>query len=735
MSDFLGFESFLVPLGASIEDCEQVFKTSLTSYGWQVVGSSIGYQAVTGGYGAAIIDGNIDSSTSATAGTTAYCQVQLASPTIITAYEIHFDKNQYPSLYTPKSWVLEWSDNGTTWTSAHTVTNYDYKHYNFWANRSAKLQVVGATAHLYWRITFAGDYAGGTTIYLTNIKFFTGNTSIGEYISPNPCIIVAPPVGEAIGNAKSRELVKIEFQATKILIQPIVELLSDIGQIIHVKQKTAGAVAAGVYLPGTTSFSVTGTIPSGSTVLTVTATTGTIQVGTVLQGPGLYEGTYVVSFGTGTGGTGTYNINIAIYNNLAISSTSFTASNGAYITGATGSAGSTAIDNLKALYVALKNSSDPAALAWSWYWNPPAPQNSNDANTYITGVQKTPGDDKNIACNGNVYPLNPSYYMVSSGFNIKAGITPVCFIPWTINPTATEIILTCDLVNGFIYYLQMNKRAFTLATKTNSAFYGPIHACYGTHSYAVSSVPDTVFPIAPIELVVGYDGLSSTSVSYATPAKTYVLSPYIALLPSFPNLSNYQGGMIGNGASSRNTFYEAYNAYNNVGGIAAVPLVASGIYATSNNDTDDFQIHKMVMNGNFNTNGFLDTTSPNTASIVPALEITDWYKFVGTATNESLALVADTVAATTLSSGLDSTTAYTTITVADASSFAATGFIIIEGEIFQYSSKAGNVLTISYRAKYGSVGAYHWAGDKVYQGLWFTIINGGALFCGYTKPV
>ena len=81
------------------------------------------------------------------------------------------------------------------------------------------------------------------------------------------------------------------------------------------------------------------------------------------------------------------------------------------------------------------------------------------------------------------------------------------------------------------------------------------------------------------------------------------------------------------------------------------------------------------------------------------------------------------------------TTAYTTITVADASSFAATGFIIIEGEIFQYSSKAGNVLTISYRAKYGSVGAYHWAGDKVYQGLWFTIINGGALFCGYTKPV
>ena len=35
MSTFLGFESFLVPLGASIQDVQNTFETALNSYGWQ----------------------------------------------------------------------------------------------------------------------------------------------------------------------------------------------------------------------------------------------------------------------------------------------------------------------------------------------------------------------------------------------------------------------------------------------------------------------------------------------------------------------------------------------------------------------------------------------------------------------------------------------------------------------------------------------------------------------------
>jgi len=55
---------------------------------------------------------------------------------------------------------------------------------------------------------------------------------------------------------------------------------------------------------------VTGSI--ATTVLTVTAvTSGIIEVGSVLTGTGISLGTTIVSFGTGTGGTGTYNVSIS----------------------------------------------------------------------------------------------------------------------------------------------------------------------------------------------------------------------------------------------------------------------------------------------------------------------------------------------------------------------------------------------------------------------------------------
>jgi len=95
-----------------------------------------------------------------------------------------------------------------------------------------------------------------------------------------------------------------------------------------------GAAAAGVYAPVTNRGSFPPSYPSGtmahggasffgfigsynsetqpSTVLTVQAmNAGTITVGSLIRGPGVVPGTRIVSFGTGTGGTGSYNVNIA----------------------------------------------------------------------------------------------------------------------------------------------------------------------------------------------------------------------------------------------------------------------------------------------------------------------------------------------------------------------------------------------------------------------------------------
>lgn len=60
------------------------------------------------------------------------------------------------------------------------------------------------------------------------------------------------------------------------------------------------------FLPGA---SFTGVI--SGTVLTTSSTTGVVAVGMAVIGAGVATGTVIVSFGTGTGGNGTYNLNIS----------------------------------------------------------------------------------------------------------------------------------------------------------------------------------------------------------------------------------------------------------------------------------------------------------------------------------------------------------------------------------------------------------------------------------------
>jgi hypothetical protein len=76
------------------------------------------------------------------------------------------------------------------------------------------------------------------------------------------------------------------------------------------------------------SFSVTGSIAPGATpasdpsVLTVSAVgSGQLRIGDQLTGTGIPDNTTIISYGTGVGGTGTYNVNTV---NLTVSSTTIT---------------------------------------------------------------------------------------------------------------------------------------------------------------------------------------------------------------------------------------------------------------------------------------------------------------------------------------------------------------------------------------------------------------------------
>ena len=78
-----------------------------------------------------------------------------------------------------------------------------------------------------------------------------------------------------------------------------IALLGSWVQLVSIKLASTAAPAA----------SFTGSI--NGTVLTVTANTGALAVGHTIIGVGVIDGTRVVSLGTGTGGPGTYNLNIA----------------------------------------------------------------------------------------------------------------------------------------------------------------------------------------------------------------------------------------------------------------------------------------------------------------------------------------------------------------------------------------------------------------------------------------
>ena len=61
-----------------------------------------------------------------------------------------------------------------------------------------------------------------------------------------------------------------------------------------------------VALPGAYSFTAS---ISGTTLTVSAATTGSIGIGTLIQGANVANGTYVIGLGTGTGGAGTYTVN------------------------------------------------------------------------------------------------------------------------------------------------------------------------------------------------------------------------------------------------------------------------------------------------------------------------------------------------------------------------------------------------------------------------------------------
>jgi hypothetical protein len=386
----------------------------------------------------------------------------------------------------------------------------------------------------------------------------------------------------------------------------------------------------------------------------------------------------------------------------------------------TGSTGNTAVQNLMGLYGAIRDSTLAPFTGWEWEVSYPAPQNGDDTATYIFGLARVAAPD--VAFTGVNVTAGILGNYVAPGYSTSAGSTQA-------SPG-----VTIDLVNGFVYYFQINARGIALATKTNDGFYGPIHACWGDHAAAIAYMPvDSKF-LSPIELIVGTDNASTAMDAVGYVNTFWVICAYTgALLDPTANFVTAAPG----GSLRRNRITEAQaNTYSLNNYIGAVGLKGSGIFEGDfSKSGNDYQVHRVkTLWLNVVEAGDMGL-APGQHSVIirPGFEISDWYKFRGTATNESLLLIADTVGVTPLASNY--TPGDATLVLTDASGFQTSGFAIINNEALQYTGKTGNTLTGITGGQYATPANRHYVGDTVCQGMWFAVINGGALFAGYNKPV
>jgi len=389
----------------------------------------------------------------------------------------------------------------------------------------------------------------------------------------------------------------------------------------------------------------------------------------------------------------------------------------------TGAGGSSSETNLRLLYEAIRNSANANFTAFNWTWQSPAQQNANDALYCIVGIKVT-ADGYLTTTASNV-----DYWNTSGGScsGIRIGQTAPYTYP-----------ITVDLVNGFVLYHQVSNRSVNFASKTNTNYFGPVSAVWADHTKALASMPVTLDPrfLTPIELLVCAPSAQGYPDATAFPSHCWAISSSGNYnVPRFDGQLAYGGHPL-YASVIRNVFMDGtpYGHYGSIYQIQ-IPLRGSALFTGSDSMGNDFQIHSEKMPAVFSQNVNLSVGGYAGEAVVPTLDLGDFYKFFGTATNEALTLVCDVAAATTLNQAMDNTTLYTTLTLTSTTNLASAGYIIIENEVIQYTGKSGVTITGVTRSQWGSPKQSHWAGDSVYQGLWFTVINGGALYAGTTKPV
>ena len=399
---------------------------------------------------------------------------------------------------------------------------------------------------------------------------------------------------------------------------------------------------------------------------------------------------------------------------------------GVTVTGATGSSGSTANDNLRALYYALRDSADATIQGWTHTYN---------GTDTIISTRKTIA--ANVVCSGNA---NVAYSLHASA--VLAGQRSA----YATNDAGYGYSVTTDLASGFIYYMEVDSRSFRLGTKCLSGVYGEIFATYVDHAEALAVLPNSP-RCTPIELVIGTSNNDSTArgrlthwwgipmaSGYNAIPNVDTSSPAPVYWNTNPDWHPFSGSAESFAVSDVGLHHCGYSGTGTQEFSREVTLGKLGISRVSG-QTDAFRVAPLASGPvSFDTYAGYQTST----RFIAGLNLSDIRKWSGSEPNEACAWAAVppvmAPSAYTLQQAMDAATDYTAITLNTTAGLPPTGSVQIGLEKIDYAGISGATLTGPTRGADGTGKARHFVGDPVLSGQWFLKVNYSALCCGPVKP-
>lgn len=397
---------------------------------------------------------------------------------------------------------------------------------------------------------------------------------------------------------------------------------------------------------------------------------------------------------------------------------------GVTVSGTTGSSTSTANENLQSLYYALRDSTNATITGWDhWY---------NGTDTVIC-TKKT--ITAAVTCSATNVTYSAHAAPVRSG-----ALSGYASIDSTIGPD-----VTIDLTNGFVYYMEVFSRSFSLSTKCLSGTDGPIFASYIDHDEAVEACPTDGW-CTPIELALGDN--SATTLSASARFTHWWAIPTLYTTRAIPN-STTSTAIVGNmdefnpftghGNPVKPTDCTTSHTGPSTGWEAYVSFEALCLESANNLTlASTFKVLPVASVGS-TRNRY--TYYQNSLRWVPPMDLPDIYKWVGSEANETCCIanphpvMGVNGQGIHLEESMDDTTDYNTLLLSTVTGLPSAGVMVLKNEAITYTgTSGGNTLTGATRGVNGTKKTRHFVNDQVEPGTWFMKINGAALYCGNTQP-